>query len=429
MASGRHALRLTDDQHSFFQAEAGSDVRLDVPMAAVVRNAHDVCWLWKDRIPLGRVTLIEGAARSGKSFVALDLAARLSDRQPWPDSDGPDLIIGDSRVSDGEETVSESAAGPPVPTCLVISLQDSPGDTLGRRLQLAGGNPNRVLHFSQFFTTDSQQREAFRSARFPDDLPAVEHLLDKYNDPPLVVIDPLSDFCRTPGAMAETIHALNDLANDRCVAIVATLRATGQFDERGRLKVKSRWPTEAARCTWFVAVDPDDDSRRLFVPTRTNFCVEPMGLGFSIESGRVAWDTTTRVDFQDPLQNQSSCALWLAQLLAEGAVHAKVVYRLGGECGYTPAMLRYAGKKIGVSKQRIGCRDDGHWEWSLRPGNLNLGNLKLGNLSPGNLSLGNPIVAILEAASPPGEGSIQLLEHGEIETGEIGTGEITSGAI
>jgi hypothetical protein len=57
MSSSRHELHLTDHQRSLFQAEAG---RLDEAMDMVVHNFHDVQWLWKDRIPLGRVTLIEG---------------------------------------------------------------------------------------------------------------------------------------------------------------------------------------------------------------------------------------------------------------------------------------------------------------------------------------------------------------------------------
>jgi hypothetical protein len=303
------------------------------------------------------VTLIEGEARSGKSFVALDLAARISGGIAWPDS---------------AEAAPGGTNAQPLQGCLLICLQDSPGDTLGRRLRLAGGDPNYLMHFSQFLSTDLKQRKTVRAASFPGDLPAVEHLLDKHEELRLIVIDPLSDFCRAPGLLAETIHRLNDLAAERSLAVVATLRAKSRFDGRGRLEVKSRWPTEAARCTWFVAVDPDDDSRRLFVPTRTNFCVEPHGLGFSIESGRVVWDIAAQFDSQDPLQNLSSSALWLSQLLAEGEIPSKVLFRLGAECGFTPDMLRYAGKKIGAHKRRIGSRDDGHWHWSLRPMNLNL---------------------------------------------------------
>ena len=35
-------------------------------------------WLWHDKIPLGKLTLIEGPPAVGKLFVALDIAARVS---------------------------------------------------------------------------------------------------------------------------------------------------------------------------------------------------------------------------------------------------------------------------------------------------------------------------------------------------------------
>jgi hypothetical protein len=68
------------------------------------------------------------------------------------------------------------------------------------------------LHFSQFMTRNKMNRASIRAVRFPGDLPAIEYLLDQTEGLRLIVIDPLSDFCPTPGLMAETMHCLNDLA-------------------------------------------------------------------------------------------------------------------------------------------------------------------------------------------------------------------------
>ncbi len=157
-----------------------------------------------------------------------------------------------------------------------------------------------------------------------------ERVAGQFVSPPWAgVIDPLSDLCPTPGILAETIHALNELAARREIAIVVTLWATGRFDSRGRLEVRSKWPTDAAQCAWFVAVDPEDDSRRIFVPTRTNSCAEPQGLDFWIKDGRVRWDVAGRIDFQVPLQNLSGAGLCLSQLLAEGGLPSKTVECIG----------------------------------------------------------------------------------------------------
>src|SRR5258708_440757 len=43
-------------------------------------------WLWPDKIPLGKLTLIEGPPAIGKLYLALDIAARVSTAEPWPDA-------------------------------------------------------------------------------------------------------------------------------------------------------------------------------------------------------------------------------------------------------------------------------------------------------------------------------------------------------
>jgi hypothetical protein len=48
-------------------------------------EAERVEWLWEGRIPLGKITLIDGDPGTGKSAVTTDLAARVSVGKPWPD--------------------------------------------------------------------------------------------------------------------------------------------------------------------------------------------------------------------------------------------------------------------------------------------------------------------------------------------------------
>ncbi|RPI83297.1 MAG: hypothetical protein EHM42_08555, partial [Planctomycetaceae bacterium] len=45
-------------------------------------------WLWPRRIPARALTLLAGGVGSGKSFLACDLAARISRGAPWPNSPG-----------------------------------------------------------------------------------------------------------------------------------------------------------------------------------------------------------------------------------------------------------------------------------------------------------------------------------------------------
>ena len=58
--------------------EAGLD-----PFAFYIQQPQD--WLWPNRIPLGKLTLIAGYPSSGKTSIALDIAARVSRGAPAPD--------------------------------------------------------------------------------------------------------------------------------------------------------------------------------------------------------------------------------------------------------------------------------------------------------------------------------------------------------
>src|SRR3954466_15423127 len=50
-------------------------------------TTEKVRWLWPDRIPLGRITLLVSDPGLGKSLLALDIAARISTGRPWPDQE------------------------------------------------------------------------------------------------------------------------------------------------------------------------------------------------------------------------------------------------------------------------------------------------------------------------------------------------------
>src|SRR5436190_6814759 len=54
------------------------DCTMERPVLEPMRTSEyrPLGWLWKDKIPLNRLTLIEGPPAVGKLFVALDIAAR-----------------------------------------------------------------------------------------------------------------------------------------------------------------------------------------------------------------------------------------------------------------------------------------------------------------------------------------------------------------
>ena len=57
-------------------AEFYMGLGLDVP--------KPIDWLWPGRIPIGKLTLIEGESNSGTSFLMADMAARVTNGSSWP---------------------------------------------------------------------------------------------------------------------------------------------------------------------------------------------------------------------------------------------------------------------------------------------------------------------------------------------------------
>jgi putative DNA primase/helicase len=86
-----------------------------VPVHAVLTRLSDVqaepvTWLWRGRVPRGKMTLLAGDPGLGKSLMLLDLAARITRGGALPG--GGEVPVGD---------------------VVVLSAEDGPADTIRRR--------------------------------------------------------------------------------------------------------------------------------------------------------------------------------------------------------------------------------------------------------------------------------------------------------
>ena len=78
---------LTPESH-LFTSSGAQEVGLQ-PFNFLIQQPQD--WLWPNRIPLGKLTLIAGYPSSGKTSIALDIAARVSRGAAAPDQ--PDVLF------------------------------------------------------------------------------------------------------------------------------------------------------------------------------------------------------------------------------------------------------------------------------------------------------------------------------------------------
>lgn len=239
-------------------------------------------WLWPGRIALGKLTLLCGDPGLGKSFVTLDLAARVSSGTGWPDL-----------------PLLPNAPG----SVVLLSAEDDLADTIRPRLDAAGADATRVVAIQAVrrrLFTGRMQDDYFD---LTEDLPALETAIQQVSDCRLVIIDPLTAYLgKTDSHKNAEVRAvlarLFELAARHKVAVLAvthlnkanTLPAI--YRAMGSLAFVA-----AARAVWAVVRDDQDETgrRRLFVPVKNNLGADETGLAYTLEQvgsvARVAWES------------------------------------------------------------------------------------------------------------------------------------------
>lgn len=319
-------------------------------------------WLWPNRVPLGKVTLLAGDPGLGKSFLTCDMAARVSKGAAWPDNELPQ----------------------PVGSVILFNCEDGLADTIRPRLENADADLTKIVaiegvHFFDPKTENVRQR-GFSLAV---DLPRLADELAKLADSRLVVIDPVSAYLGDADSHKNAdvrglLAPLAELAERHRVAVVLVNHLSKSAGAKAIYRsMGSIGFAGAARAVWHVAKDPEHELRRLILPVKMNLAADPTGLAYSIEDGVVRWEadpvhmtadellakeTKAAAGFRE--SRKSEAAEWLGERLSDGPVPSKDVFRDGKDAGFNDKTLREAFKNIGGHSSKTGM--DGPWCWSLR---------------------------------------------------------------
>lgn len=341
--------------------EAGSPVL--VCMADV--KAERLAWLWPGRIPLGKVTLLFGDPGLGKSFVTLDVAARVSSGMAWPD------------------VPHEAATAGRV---ILLSAEDDLGDTIRPRLDAAGADAGRIVALQGVEYRSENRKGYFNLAR---DLPALEQAIRRTQDVRLVIIDPISAYLggadsHNNAEIRGLLAPLADLAARHGAAVVGVTHLNKGMGGRALYRATGSLAfIAAARAGWLVTADADNPQRRLFLSAKSNLAQEPTGLAYTLESvglpglgpvGRVRWEPEAVTMMADdalaagtengePAGVLQEAVAWLQGVLADGPVKAVDVKKRAAADGITARTLDRAKAVLKVEATRQGF--GGPWVWAL----------------------------------------------------------------
>lgn len=245
-------------------------------------KAQPVSWLWPGYLPCGKLVLIDGDPGQGKSLLTLDLAARLTRGDSWPDG----------RSSGGPGNV------------VLVSCEDGVEDTIVPRLIDLGARLDRI--FSYQGTSIEEARSSLPC--FPRDAQQLADIV-RAKQARLVIIDPLMAF------LAMGVNSINDQSVRQALLPLARLaEETGtavvivrHLNKTGGSKAVYRGSGSigivgTARMSYLVARDPDDADSRVLACVKSNLGLQPPSLAFQINNDqgvRLHWQGGTELSADD----------------------------------------------------------------------------------------------------------------------------------
>ncbi|MDP9456059.1 MAG: AAA family ATPase [Actinomycetota bacterium] len=322
-------------------------------------QAEKVMWLWDRRIPLAKLTLIEGDPDHGKSVITCDISARVTRGTGFPLGDlGQDGSVGDLGILGG---------------VVMLNAEDAPGDTIRPRMEAAGADLEKVCVLPAMLP-DSRGEERLFS--IPKDVPIIERAIEQV-DAKLVVIDPLSAFMQgdpnKDSDVRKALTPLSKMAERTGVAIVVVRYFNKNVDTNALYRGGgSIGIVGAARSAMAVALHPDDEDQRVLVPQKGNLSKKAPAITYIIveaENGYpcIEWGEPVNLDAKDVLNPSRTkgkvdeAADWLKKYLADGPIPADDVKAAAEEANIKARTLERAKPKAGVESYKDGDK----WYWHL----------------------------------------------------------------
>jgi len=318
-------------------------------------------WLWPERFAIGKLSIIVGDPDVGKSFLTLDMAARVSTGTPWPDCLHVPNPPGDVILASGED--------------------DLP-DTIRPRLDAAHADCRRITALGDVsFTTCDEQGNTeplLRTLDLSRDLPRIEEKIEQCADCRLVVIDPVSCFMggtdsHKNAEVRALLGALASLAARKRVAIVCVSHFRKQDGPAKYRILGSLAFCAAARAVWYVTAQPD--GTRLMLLVKNNLSELRDGLSYTLrclDGNRIPtldWDPTPVHMTADEActaperrTDRDNARDWLQAALAGGPRPVNELKAESQCAGIAWRTLKRALKELGIKPRKAGR---GPWTWGL----------------------------------------------------------------
>jgi AAA domain len=309
-----------------------------------------VDWLWQDRLASGTLAMVSGDPGSGKTWVALAIAAALS-RGRVPSSPVP--LTADTREPDH---------------ILYASAGNEAAELVRPRFARLEGDPARLFLLRGVLSAGSTQSTSL-SLR---DTPMLEDALARTRAR-LLIIDPLHSYLWAVDRHRanQSGHAFDNLArlaekHRCCILLVRHLRKRSA----GQASIEL---SSAIRTEFLTGSNPDAPTRAALVQIKSNLGPLAPSLGYTIDqTGGFSWTGPSKLTPEElmtdrpiaaGLPRRKLVAEWLRQNLLEGKRSQYSIEAAAERDGVCITTLRRAKFDLGVLSTKESV--SGPWHWAL----------------------------------------------------------------
>ena len=356
------------------QQEEDAAIQSKFKLAVQITCATDIKpkpidWLWEGWLARGKLEVFAGMAGTGKTTIAISLAATISNGGSFPDN-------------------SRS----PVGNVLIWSGEDSPEDTLVPRLIAAGADLSKV-----HFIGDVKDGDVTRSFNPAIDIVSLNHAAARIGKISMLIVDPIVNAVagdsHKNGEVRRALQPLVDFGGKMSCAVLGIShfsKGTGGKEPLERVTGSLAFGALARIVLATAKITEGETSKRIFCRAKSNIGLDDGGFEYTLEqkevegcpglsSSYVVWGEPVKGSARELLaepevenadgSNDHSVASWLQNLLKDegGSLDRKDVMKAAQAMGYKERTVHRAREKIGATIQQDGFGKDKRSIWSIVP--------------------------------------------------------------
>lgn len=356
----------TQESKSIYQSVLATETEKHSPIVQI-KCAKDITpepinWLWDGWLARGKFHIFAGQAGTGKTTIALALAATISIGGRFPDG-----------------TIS------PVGNVLIWSGEDSAEDTLVPRLLAAGADLSKI-----HFISNVQHGNEIRSFDPSTDIPAMLEAAARIGDISLLIVDPVVNAIACDshknGEVRRALQPLVDFGEKLGCAVLGITHFTKNTKGKEPLeRVTGSLAFGAlARIVLVAARIADENTlKHIFCRTKSNIGIDHGGFEYDLHqkeledhkgvfSSYALWRKAVGGSAMELLAESKSdsggsevdeAEQFLRDALADGRMPQKEITKDYKGAGHSLSTIKRAKKRLGVISEKDGMT--GGWFWKL----------------------------------------------------------------